>query len=337
MILHPWILGLLVGHIAVLVIFTVGLVNAWQIFWGWNYEATTEKQFSLEKKTYLISTVMSFAMFTQIIMLWAFDMAADEVAKVLPGAMCPVGTLSSNMYGWPLLYLKIVSFFLYFIWLVINHLDNQVETYPLTRKKSLGLMLIYPFALAEAILLFLFALNLNPSVITSCCGSVFTEEAGGLGGGLAALPAGPVLVAFFVIVGLLLANHFLPRRQKRELFAGTLESILWILFFVASIAAIISFIDVYVYEMPSHKCPFCLMKPQYHYYGLILYILLFGATATGIASGILTFFRRPEDLKEKALALRAKIKTISVWAMLGFVVIGFLPFVVYYAKTGRLI
>ena len=331
MILHPWILGLLAGHIAVLMIFTVGFVNSWQIFRGWDYNATTEKQFLLEKKTYLVSTIMSFAMFTQIIMLWAFDMAADEVAKVLPGAMCPVGTLSSNKYGWPLLYLKIGSFFFYFIWLIINQLDNQLETYPLTRKKSLALMLIYPFPLAETLLLFLFALNLNPSVITSCCGSVFAEEVGGLGGVLAALPAGPVLAVFFVIVGLLLTNHFLWRRQ------GALESVLWLLFFGSSIAAIISFIGVYVYEMPTHKCPFCLMKPEYYYHGLILYTLLFGATATGVSSGILAFFRYPEDLKEKALALRSRLKTISVWAMLGFVVASFLPFVVYYAKTGRLI
>jgi hypothetical protein len=339
MMLDPWILGLIIGHSALLLVFSLGVISAWQIFRGWDYNSTEEKQFLLEKKTYLVSTVMNFALFTQILMLFLFEIAADELANVLPGAMCAVGTLSSNSYGFPLLNLKIVSFFVYFIWLVINYLDNQIETYPLVRKKYLGLMLLYPFAVVETVLLFAFAFDLDPSVITSCCGSVFNEGTEGLGANLAGASAGFILPLFFSIVILLLLNRFVFKRWPavKEWFGNLLEFPLWIAFFISAIVVTISFISIYAYEMLSHKCPFCFMGAEYNYYGVPLYFCLFVATATGITGGLLGYIRQPAILKEKAGILQKKMDVISIGGMLAFIVIGFLPFVAYYMKTGRVI
>ena len=339
MILNPWILGLMIGHCALLLVFTLGFINAWQIFRGWDYNSTEEKQFSLEKKTYLVSTVMNFALFTQILMLFLFETAADELANVLPGAMCAVGTLSSNRFGFPLLDLKIVSFFCYFMWLMINYLDNQIETYPLVRKKYLALMLIYPFAVVETVLLFMFALHLDPSVITSCCGSVYNDGDEGLGGNLAGASAGFILPLFFSIVILLLLNRFVFKRWSaaKNWFGNILELPLWVAFFISAMVLTISFISIYVYEMLSHKCPFCFMGAEYNYYGVLLYVCLFVAVATGMTGGLLGYIRKPEILKEKAGLLQKKMDVMSITGMLAFVVTGFLPFVIYYFRTGRLI
>ena len=339
MILHPWILGLIIGHSALLAVFSLGVINAWQIFRGWDYNSTEEKQFLLEKKTYLVSTVMNFALFIQILMLFLFEMAADELANVLPGAMCAVGTLSSGSYGFPLLNLKIVSFFAYFIWLMINYLDNLMETYPLVRRKYLGLMLIYPLAVVETALLFMFASDLDPSVITSCCGSVYNEGTEGLGGSLAGASASFILPLFFSIVILLLINRFVLNRRNtgRKRLGNLLEFPLWIAFFITAIAVIISFISTYVYEMLSHKCPFCFMGAEYCYYGVPLYFFLFIATAAGMTGGLLEMIEQPQALKEKAGFLQKRMNAVSLWSMSAFIVTGFLPFVIYYIKTGRLI
>jgi len=339
MILHPWILGLIIGHSALLAVFSLGVINAWQIFRGWDYNSTEEKQFLLEKKTYLVSTVMNFALFIQILMLFLFEMAADELANVLPGAMCAVGTLSSGSYGFPLLNLKIVSFFAYFIWLMINYLDNLMETYPLVRRKYLGLMLIYPLAVVETALLFMFASDLDPSVITSCCGSVYNEGTEGLGGSLAGASASFILPLFFSIVILLLINRFVLNRRDtgRKRLGNLLEFPLWIAFFITAIAVIISFISTYVYEMLSHKCPFCFMGAEYCYYGIPLYFFLFIATAAGMTGGLLEMIEQPQALKEKAGFLQKRMNAVSLWSMSAFIVTGFLPFVIYYIKTGRLI
>jgi len=79
------------------------------------------------------------------------------------------------------------------------------------------------------------------------------------------------------------------------------------------------------------------MGAEYDYYGVPLYFCLFVATATGMTGGLLGYIRQPLILKEKAVILRKKMEFVSLWGMLAFVVIGFLPFVAYYMKTGRLI
>jgi len=40
--------------------------------------------------------------------------------------------------------------------------------------------------------------------------------------------------------------------------------------------AILSFISVYFYELPTHHCPFCILQKEYGYVGYPLYLTLFG-------------------------------------------------------------
>lgn len=181
MILNPWILSMLTGHAALFFVFSLAVGNAWRIYRGWNFNSSSEKQYGLEKRTYLVSTIMNLTLVIQMLMSVLLVMAADELAKILPGAMCATGSLSSNDFGYPLLMVKIGSFFIYFVWLVLNLLDNQLETYPLVRVKYLVLVCIYPLVLLETGLLLLFAVNLDPTIITSCCGSVYNESSAGLG------------------------------------------------------------------------------------------------------------------------------------------------------------
>jgi len=79
------------------------------------------------------------------------------------------------------------------------------------------------------------------------------------------------------------------------------------------------------------------MGSEYNFYGVPLYLCLFVATAAGMTGGLLGCIGQPAILKEEAGFLRKKMDFISLWGMLAFVLIGFLPFVVYYMKTGRLI
>lgn len=61
--------------------------------------------------------------------------------------------------------------------------------------------------------------------------------------------------------------------------------------FGVSLAAIISFISVYIYELPTHHCPFCIVMEEYGYIGYLLYLPLFGAAVTGMGIGVLLPFR----------------------------------------------
>jgi len=238
-----------------------------------------------------------------------------------------------------LLALKMAMFFIYFIWLILNHLDNQLETYPLVRVKYLLLMLIFPFSMAEFLLLWLFALNLDPMVITSCCGSIYDDSSAGLGGTMAGASAEIILPLFFLLVVVIGLRWWLELKGSRikGWLEGIGEVVLWSAFFIVALFAVVSFMSTYIYEMLSHKCPFCLLKGEYHYIGIPLYLSLFAATATGLSRGVLGFVAAWQPLEEVIPPLRRRLKRIS-YASLGlFILVGYAPFIVYYGRTGRLI
>jgi hypothetical protein len=339
MILDPWVLGLVTGHTAMLFIFSLAVVGAWQIYRGWDFESNSEKQYELEKKTYLVSTVMNFVLIIQMIMLFLLVLAADELSKVIPGAMCATGTLSSNSFGFPVLWVKIFSFFVYFIWLIMNHLDNQIETYPLVKIKYLMLICIYPFAAAEAVLLLMFVFNLNPTVITSCCGSIYNDASAGLGGTLAGASPTFTLSVLFIVVFVIFLRFLFREKYPEQVFLrySVAEIALWLIFFVIAVMAIVSFVSTYIYEMLSHKCPFCFLKGEYYFIGIPIYVSLFIATAAGLSTGALDLLPVTPPIREQARRIQKNLGKIAQAGMLLFLIFSFSPFVIYYFRTGRLI
>jgi len=55
-----------------------------------------------------------------------------------------------------------------------------------------------------------------------------------------------------------------------------------IVLFGVSLAAIVSFISLYIYELPSHHCPFDIFQKHYHFIGYPIYISLFYGVFFGI-------------------------------------------------------
>ena len=339
MILHPWIFSLLVGQSAVFILFTISAINGWQIYRYWDYASGDEIQYRLEKKTSLVSITMNFALVVQIFILFLFVLAADELARLLPGAMCAAGSLDSNDYGFPLLCCMILSGFLSFQWLVINYLDNQIETCPLVRLKNLFVVLLYPLAVIELVLFFAFIIHIDPSVITSCCGSIFTKGVNRWGGEMSTAPIEIVLPLFFVIVSYLLIGYFLSFQnvKKANLLNDIIELVMWAGFFLLSFPVIISFLSTYIYRMVSHKCPFCFISAEHYYIGIPIYAGLFGATAAGLASGMIGLLKKSEVPDRLIITIQNKLSRIAVFGMILFVVTGFMPFVIYYVKTGHFI
>ena len=64
----------------------------------------------------------------------------------------------------------------------------------------------------------------------------------------------------------------------------------------------LSFLSLYIYEHPHHHCPFCILKPEYHYLGYALYVPLFAATAAGLGGGaVQAFAGRPSACNRAGL------------------------------------
>lgn len=295
MILNPTVIAnLLAAYVGSGMLVYAAYYGA-QILKHWNIESGEELQLILERKTYLISTVLSFVFGLQLLSLFLYIFTADALCPLFVGAMCAAGTLNVNAFGYPTLVLKILNFILAGLWLVLNHADNQGYDYPLIKKKYLLLLLISPFIVLETLLESAYFLGMQADVITSCCGSLFSsEKAGGLGSEIASLPARPMLWTFYSAMLVTLASglFFYIKRQGGYLYAG-----FSLLMFGVSLMAIVSAISLYIYELPTHHCPFCIIMPEYRYIGYLLYVLLFGAVVTGIGSGLLLPFRDVASLK----------------------------------------
>lgn len=177
MIFQPAIIALLLASLVCVVLLVAAAPYAVDIVRHWNIESGSEKQLRLERRTYLLSTLLSFIFVTQLVALLLFVFNADKMSALFVGAMCAVGTLNVNVFGFPALIAQIVVFFLASSWLVINHLDTRAYDYPLVKVKYILLLLLLPFLLVAAVLQLRYFLGLKADVITSCCGSLFSEDA----------------------------------------------------------------------------------------------------------------------------------------------------------------
>ena len=309
MILHPPIVALLMG--SVLVSFLLVLVSwyAVRILRHWDLASGSELQLGLERRTYLVSTVMGYACAFQVVSLFLFVYTADDLAPLFVGAMCAAGTLYANQYGYPTLVLKAAGAILAGVWLLINHADNRGRDYPLIRQKYGFLLGLTPVVLGETATQASYFAGLKADVITSCCGSLFSTAASGVASELASLPRIPTKVAFYAVVAaLLVAGTWFRRRGS----GGYLVAGLSVLAFLTSIAALISFISLYIYELPTHHCPFCLLQGEYHFIGYPLYALLFGGVIAGLALGVLHYRRQTPSLASVLPPLTARLSLAAM-------------------------
>jgi hypothetical protein len=311
MIFQPAALALLLAASLNALMLAASSLFALHLLRHWNPASGSERQIALERRTYLVSTLVGLSLLLGLPALALFVHNADAMAPFFTGAMCAVGSLKVNVWGMPALFAMLASFFLAAAWLVLNHLDSRGWDTPLMRGKYRLLLVLGPLALAQAVLLWLYYLNLNPEVITSCCGSLFGPAASGVAAEMAALPTATAMPVFFTgwLLTLAAGMAFVARRRFGRLF-GLLAA----LHFPLALAAIVAFIAPYIYEQPNHHCPFCLLQAEHDYAGWVLYLPLFLGTAAGIGAG-LAVSMRAETLSQAAPRVAAGLAKLSVAAL----------------------
>jgi hypothetical protein len=166
------------------------------------------------------------------------------------------------------------------------------------------------------VLEFAYFLGLRADVITSCCGSLFSgEQAGGLGSDMAALPPGPMIWFFYGTVFVTLASGLYYYLRGK---GGYFYSSASVAFFLASIVSIISFISLYIYELPTHHCPFCIVMSEYDYIGYLLYVALFIGVVAGSGVSTLIPLRGIESLREVIPGLTRRLTMVSLVLFFAF-------------------
>jgi hypothetical protein len=309
MIFHPAIIALYVS--SVLISFTVlySTFYSVQILRRWDIQSGSELQLILERKTYLISTLLAYLFGFQLLSLFLYIFTVDQLHTFFVGAMCAAGSLYANDFGYPALILKMINFLLAGLWLILNYADNQAYDYPLIKKKYSLLLILTPLIFAEIILQANYFLRLKPDIITSCCGTLFSSESSGLASEISVLPSIPMKVIFYLSMILTVASGIYYCRKNK---GGYLFSSLSAITFLTSIMAILSFISVYFYELPTHHCPFCILQKEYGYIGYPLYLTLLGGTISGVGVGVLMPFKNIKSLSELLPSIQKKLTLASL-------------------------
>lgn len=316
MIFQPAIIALLLAAGISLLMLLAASPFAVQVIRHWDIASGSERQLHLERLTYLFSTLVAFVCLVQIFAALLFVFNADKMSVMFVGAMCAVGALNVNAFGFPALYAQLALFFLAVLWLAINHVDSRARDYPLVRLKYGLLLATIPLFALSLYLQLQYFLGLKADVITSCCGSMFSEQAETLASEVGALEARPAMIVFYgtlAVTLLLSAWHWLGRGNSN--LSGYATGLASLAGFVAAIAGILAFVSLYIYEHPNHHCPFCILKPEYDYQGYALYVPLFVGAAAGMSAGVLRLFSRRLTL---AAVIDATSRPLAGVATIGF-------------------
>jgi hypothetical protein len=318
MILHPAILSLLVGSlVTTLLVMYAGWYGS-RIITKWDIRSGSEIQLNLERRTYLISTILAYTLVFQMSSLFLFTYTADNLHGMFTGAMCAAGTLNADPYGYPLLLMKIVNFLLAGVWLIINHADTKGYDYPLIKVKYTLLLVLAPLVLVETLLQFRYFAGLQADLITSCCGSLFSTDTATITGDLAGLPARPMMLAFYAGMGVtaLCGGYFYLKGRGGYPFAAAS-----CLTFAISAASLVSFICLYFYELPTHHCPFCILQREYGHVGYLLYATLVGGGVAGMGTATLIPFRNRSSMAHVIPPLQRRLTAVTLVCYLLFTLI----------------
>ena len=321
MIQHPAILALSIASLLTCFMLIYAAWYGTRILEKWDLHSGSELQLDLERRTYLISVILSYTLIFQILSLFLYIFTADNLHSQFTGAMCAAGSLAVNSYGYPVLILKIINCLLSGVWLIINHVDTRGYDYPLIKTKYGLLNILAPLILLEAVLQFAYFLNLKADVITSCCGSLFSTDKRSIAGEVAGLPVGPMQLVFFGIMAMtVIAGMVFYSRGK----GGGIFSLLSSLTFVVSAAALISFICLYFYELPSHHCPFCILQKEYGHIGYALYATLLGGAVSGLGVGALMPFTFHPSMSRiiPGIQRRLTVTALALYLLFTLIVIG---------------
>ena len=125
------------------------------------------------------------------------------------------------------------------------------------------------------------------------------------------LPHVPALLIFFSSAAITLTSgSYLYLRAKGASFYAIASCTHGIVF----ITGPISFISIYIYELPTHHCPFCILHQEYGYAGYIFYSAILVSTIFGMGAGVINLFPTKPSLQNVIPHLQKRCALIATLA-----------------------
>ena len=247
---------------------------------SYNPEAANANQYKLEKKSYLLITIISVSIIIKFLLLPFFVHTLDVLSSIVPGAMCGAGVIKANEFGEMALIVKIVVVMLALLWITLNAHDEKTLSQPYFKSKLYFFIVIYILIVLELFLEVNFFTNISTESPVLCCSTIYVDDAD-----TNPLPFNLSMINFLgLFYFLYILILFLAYYKKRYLLAP-----ISIFYAYISYYAIVYFLGTYIYELPTHKCPFCMLQSDYYFIGYAIFASLFMSTFYALSASLFSF------------------------------------------------
>jgi len=316
MFLNPQILSITILDIIFLLFGVIVFFISIKIYLKWDFNSSTSLQYTLEKQSFLSAVIIKYIFYLKLPLFLFFIFTLDSLSNIIVGAMCAAGVIDATSYGMSLFILKIANIYLFGIWLLIHSIDIKYPNLEFTKLKFGYFILIFGLFILEIILELMLFNSIDVSKMVSCCGTLYSSSATSVISSIFSINSHIFVYAFYFIY---LLNIILYKIKNAYAFAFSN-----ILFLIISIVSLIIFFSPYIYELPTHHCPFCILQKDYYFIGYILYIALFIGTFYGIATAVSSYL----DKQNKSY-FKISIIFISIYT----IIISLYP-IMYYINNG---
>lgn len=313
-LLEPWVLLRLAAGLVALLLFGRGALTAQRVLRHFDASRASEGQLALERQLELAATFARVAAIVQVFTLALSALAANRMSRGIRGAMCAYGVFAAHEWGFRSLVATGGVALAAGVLTQLHAFDARVRSFALARPLAWATCLMAPLSLLDFAAAAKFLLGLDLSVVASCC-SVQLDPVAAAGEAHAAGPRVLMtalaisLAVLSILVALLAARS--PTRA-RVLLAGVLSLVT----LPVALGATVLEVAPHAFEVPTHVCPFCLLKPDVLGLGYPLFGAVFLATVWAVGAAACALLAH-DDAATRALsafASRSLRRGALAWA-----------------------
>ena len=329
--LEPWVLLRLAAGLVALLLFLRSAATAQKVLRHFDVQRATEGQLALEKQQELAATFARVGTVVQVASLALSMLAADRLSHGVRGAMCAYGVFSAHPWGFRSFAITGGVALAAGVLTQVYAFDSRVKSLDLARPLAILTCCMAPLAALDVAAAAKFLLGLDLSVVASCC-SVQLDPVSAAGEGYAVGPR--VLMTILAVIGVAVSiglGLLAARRPTRLAVIGA--GVASLLTLPAALAASVLEVAPHAFEIPTHVCPFCLLKADVLGIGYPLFGAIFVATAWAGGAAVSAVLSRTESTREALTRFAPHRLRVGVVAWAAAFVVGLLP-IVHYAVVG---
>ena len=334
-LLEPWILLRLAAGLVAVLLFARAARTSLLVLRHFDVARYTEGQLALERQADLSSALVRVATIVQAALLALTMLAGDRLSGSIRGAMCGYGVFHATPWGFRSLFATAATAVAAGVVSELYALDARVRSFDLARPLAIATLVLAPLAAIDFGLATAFGLNLDLSVVASCCSvqldAVAAGVAGpeGLGGPTRAVAT--IGAALAITLSVVLAVAASRRPRFGSIVAAAAASLVA---FPFAIAASVLEVAPHAFELPQHVCPFCLLRASVLGIGYPLFGAILAAVVCALGAGIGAIVSRTDAARAALTGFARDRLRREALAWVAALVLGALPIARYALLSG---